>query len=127
VIAGGSATALRIALLMTFTPPFANQSVDGSVPSARACGTTAPRLELVFVTQKPMRHPIDKMGLAARQAFHQHKGVACRIRIILDPVLHVLSSCRTAKHDAGHCCSIGLTPAVIVTQINLEQLFIGRL
>ena len=79
------------------------------------------------MTQKPMRHPIDKMGLAARQAFHQHKGVACRIRIILDPVLHVLSSCRTAKHDAGHCYSIGLTPAVIVTQINLEQLFIGRL
>jgi hypothetical protein len=31
------------------------------------------------------------------------------------------------KHDAGHCCSIGPAPAVIVTQIKVEQLFIGRL
>jgi hypothetical protein len=79
------------------------------------------------VAQKPMRHPIDEVGLAASRAFHQHKGITCRIRIILDPLLHVLVSRRTAKHDAGHCCSIGCASALVVTQIKVEQLFIGRL
>ncbi|MCK1380488.1 hypothetical protein IVB33_25335 [Bradyrhizobium sp. 24] len=82
---------------------------------------------LVFLAQKAMRHPIDEMGLAASRASHQHKGITCCIQIALDPLLHVLVSRRTAKHDAGHCCSIGPASAALVTQIKVEQLFIGRL
>lgn len=82
---------------------------------------------LVFVTQKSLRHPIDEMGLAAGGALQQDQAVAWRIRIIFDPVLHVLMSDRTAKHDVGHCSSICRAPALVVTQINVEQLIFGRL
>lgn len=82
---------------------------------------------LVFVIQKSLRRPIDEMGRAARRALQQDIAVACRIRILLDPVLHVLMNDRTAKHDAGRCSSICRAPALLVTQINVEQLIFGWL
>lgn len=67
------------------------------------------------------------MDLAAGGALQQDKAVAWRIRIIFDPMLHVLMNDRTAKHDVGRCSSICRTPALLVTQINVEQLIFGWL
>lgn len=52
---------------------------------------------IVFVTQKSLRRPIDEMGRAAGGALQQDKAVAWRIRIIFDPMLHILMSEWTAK------------------------------
>lgn len=82
---------------------------------------------LVFMTQKSPRPPIDEMGRAGGGALQQDKAVAWRIRIIFDPMLHVLMSDRTAKHDADHCSSICPAPTLVVTQVNVEQLFFGWL
>lgn len=82
---------------------------------------------LVFVTEKSLRRPIDEMGRAAGAALQQDKAVAWRIRIIFDPMLHVLMGDRTAKHDAGHCSSICPALALVVIQINVEQLVFGWL
>lgn len=117
VMIGGLAATLRMALLMALLLPAVTAASMILFPTEM----------LVFVTQKRLRCPIDEMGRAAGGALQQDKTVAWRIRIIFDPVLHVLMSDGTAKHDAGHCSSICPAPALVVTQINVELLFFGWL
>jgi len=98
---GGIGDCLAKSLAHGVTPPFPNQSLDGSVPSARHAALRYADWGSFFVAQEPMRHPIDEMGSRRKPGISPAERRRLPHSDILDPLLHILVSRRTAKHDAG--------------------------